>query len=159
MATESAANDTRRSRLRIVVAVVALALAGFLLRDYLFDIDHFLASSRALSPESVGWAGIGWDAASPADTATMGVPYALKLTQVAPTGPADAAGLMTGDFITTINGSTFRDAADFQAQASGLRPGQTVKLGVVRNGTPITITVTLGNWSDVKDLDITAIGL
>lgn len=159
MATKSATSHTGRDRLSIVVAVLALLIAGFLFRNYLFDINHFRASSRALSPESVGWAGIGWDAASPADIAAMGVPYALKLTQVAPTGPADAAGLMTGDFVTTINGSTFRDAADFQSRASGLRPGQAVRLGIVRNGAATTITVTLGDWSDVKDLSITTIGL
>lgn len=159
MSTQSKAAGFVRNRLRVVVTVLALALIGFLLRDFFFDNDHFHAASCVLSPESFGWAGIGWDAASPADIATMGVPYALRLTEVAPTGPADIAGLSSGDFVTSINGSTFGDAAEFQAKTSAFRPGQTVTLGVVRNGTPITVSVKLDKWYDVKNLDIGVMGL
>ena len=58
--------------------------------------------------------------------------------------PAAAAGVKSGDVITAVDGETVADPHDLARRIAALGPKKTVKLTVVRNGSPMTVDVTLG---------------
>jgi serine protease Do len=58
--------------------------------------------------------------------------------------PAAAAGVKSGDVITAVDGETVADPHDLARRIAALGPKKTVKLGLIRNGSPMTIDVTLG---------------
>jgi serine protease Do len=58
--------------------------------------------------------------------------------------PAAAAGVKSGDVITAVDGETVADPHDLARRIAALGPKKTVKLGLIRNGSPMTIEVTLG---------------
>jgi serine protease Do len=58
--------------------------------------------------------------------------------------PAAAAGVKSGDVITAVDGETVADPHDLARRIAALGPKKTVKLAIIRNGSPMTIDVTLG---------------
>ena len=58
--------------------------------------------------------------------------------------PAAAAGVKSGDVITAVDGETVADPHDLARRIAALGPKKTVKLTLVRNGSPMTLDVTLG---------------
>ncbi|MBS0315704.1 MAG: PDZ domain-containing protein, partial [Proteobacteria bacterium] len=62
--------------------------------------------------------------------------------------PAAKAGLESGDVIQSVDGQPIVTAGDLPTIISMDSPGQTVKMGVWRNGKPITVTAKLGNAND-----------
>jgi serine protease Do len=58
--------------------------------------------------------------------------------------PAAAAGVKSGDVITAVDGDTVADPHDLARRIAALGPKKTVKLALIRNGSPMTIDVTLG---------------
>jgi serine protease Do len=58
--------------------------------------------------------------------------------------PAAAAGVKSGDVITAVDGETVADPHDLARRIAALGPKKTVKLALIRNGSPMTIDVTLG---------------
>ena len=65
------------------------------------------------------------------------------VTQVEPNSPGGKAGLRTGDVITKLNGQSVTDAGDLQMEVGQKRPGDTIRLEVVRDGKTLSISVTL----------------
>lgn len=63
---------------------------------------------------------------------------------VEPGGPSAKAGLKNGDVIRTYNGQTVSDAGTLTAMVTQTDPGTTVTLGILRDGKPMKIKVTLG---------------
>ncbi|MGA7802207.1 MAG: DegQ family serine endoprotease [Gammaproteobacteria bacterium] len=61
------------------------------------------------------------------------------VAQVDHGSPAAKAGLKAGDVIVTVDGKPVRDAADVRNRVGLLMVGQTVQLGIRRNGKPLTI--------------------
>ena len=59
-------------------------------------------------------------------------------------GPADKAGIVKGDLITSVNGTPIKDTRVLIDRISAIQPGNKVDLGVIREGKPRTIAVTLG---------------
>src|ERR1700727_2691996 len=58
--------------------------------------------------------------------------------------PAAAAGVKSGDVITAVDGETVADPHDLARRIAALGPKKTVKLTLIRNGSPMTIDVILG---------------
>jgi S1-C subfamily serine protease len=63
---------------------------------------------------------------------------------VVPNSPADKAGLKAGDIITALNGVKISAVAPLDDILTEYTPGTTVALDVLRDGTPMTLTLTLG---------------
>ena len=57
--------------------------------------------------------------------------------------PAEKAGVKSGDVITSLNGERVRSLGDLREKLAGKREEKTVKVGVLRNKNPMTITVEL----------------
>jgi serine protease Do len=63
-------------------------------------------------------------------------------------GPADKAGLQSGDVIRKINGQPIVSSGDLPALLGLAAPGDTVQLDVWRQGAPKALTARLGNADD-----------
>jgi serine protease Do len=68
------------------------------------------------------------------------------VAQVTPDSPASHAGLKQGDVITSLNGQKVANSSALQIAVSELAPGATISLGVLRNGKPTTVSVTIGTY-------------
>src|SRR5579875_1531889 len=64
--------------------------------------------------------------------------------EVEPGSPAAKAGLKPGDVIRTFNGRTVRDFQSLRYQVAEMSPGTQVTVGIIRDGKPMTLTMTLG---------------
>jgi Do/DeqQ family serine protease len=62
-------------------------------------------------------------------------------------GPADKAGVEQGDVIVSLDGGSVSDGNSLRNHIARLKPGATVKLGVLRDGKEQTLTATLGELS------------
>ena len=69
----------------------------------------------------------------------------LKLTGVRPGSPAEIGGLMTGDVIIEFGGVKVTDLQSYSDALYTHKPGDTVKVMILRAGKPLELTVTLGN--------------
>ncbi|HXR97861.1 MAG TPA: trypsin-like peptidase domain-containing protein [Terriglobales bacterium] len=66
------------------------------------------------------------------------------VTSTTPGEPGQKAGLREGDVIESLNGNKIDGATQLQLATGAVSPGNPVKLGVMRDGQPVTLTVTLG---------------
>jgi S1-C subfamily serine protease len=76
-------------------------------------------------------------------TTTQGT-LGAKVVEVTPSGPADTAGVRTGDEIVGINGKDVLGSDDVGTIIEGLQPGDDAQIVVQRNGGEQTIDVHLG---------------
>lgn len=56
---------------------------------------------------------------------------------------AEKGGVKAGDVITSINGERIRTAGELREKLAGIEAGKTVKLGVLRNKSSVTLTLEL----------------
>jgi serine protease Do len=75
------------------------------------------------------------------DTATGAI-----VSQVTADSPASSAGLKTGDVVRELNGEKIENASALQVAVSEMSPGTKITLGIVRNGKPMTVDVTVGQY-------------
>lgn len=79
---------------------------------------------------------------------------------VLPTGPGDNAGVKSGDVIVKVNERGIESKAYFDEQISYFRPGDKVKLTLIRSGKPVEVYISLinrdGNTAITKKLSVTS---
>jgi serine protease Do len=68
--------------------------------------------------------------------------------QVNAGSPAEAAGLKPYDLVTGFNGHKVEGATDLQNLSGDAAPGSVAKVNVLRNGKPMTFSVTMGNYDN-----------
>ena len=95
---------------------------------------------------SRGSIGVEFNAiANPAVQRVYGVSSGVTIANVTPNGPAQKAGLQTGDTIVSVNGKTVATGDELVAEISALKPGTVTKIGYVRNGKSNTAEVTVAD--------------
>lgn len=74
------------------------------------------------------------------------------ITDVIPNSPASKAGLRKGDVIVKFNDREVKDRYTLVKLIATSTPGQKVRLEIIRNGTPISVTVVLGKQEAAAEL-------
>jgi serine protease Do len=74
------------------------------------------------------------------------------IAQVTPGSPASKAGLKSGDVIRELNGQKIENGSALQVAVSQDAPGTQIKLGILRDGSPMTLDVTVGSFDGKKTL-------
>ena len=69
---------------------------------------------------------------------------ALLIVGVTPDSPADAAGVLVGDVLLQFDGHAIEAAEDLLDLLVGDRVGRTVAATLLRGGSPLDITLTVG---------------
>jgi len=95
-----------------------------------------------------GYLGVNIESVTPANVSFFNLKDASGaiISQVTPDSPAAHAGLQHGDVITELNGHKVEDSGALQIAVSQEAPGQTIQLGIIRNGTPMQISVKVGEY-------------
>jgi len=84
---------------------------------------------------------------NPAVARVYGVSSGVTIAHVTPDGPADKAGLKTGDTIVSVNGKQVKTGDELVAEISALKPGTDAKLGYIRSGKDMTANVIVADRS------------
>jgi serine protease Do len=71
-------------------------------------------------------------------------------------GPAAKAGIVARDVITSIDGAPVKDAHMLARKIGTMAPGTSVKVGLVRDGSEKTVTLTLGTLPDERQANAAA---
>jgi serine protease Do len=68
------------------------------------------------------------------------------VAQVTPDSPASRGGLQRGDVIMRVNDAKVVNGSTLQVAVSEMAPGTKITLGVIRNGKPETLSLTVGEF-------------
>ncbi|HEY0598911.1 MAG TPA: trypsin-like peptidase domain-containing protein [Brevundimonas sp.] len=106
-------------------------------------------TERLMRGESIarGYVGVGISDLSREATAAFGLEPGTKVAfigEVTPGGPAEAAGLQVGDVVTRLNGQPIRGRTDLTRRIAQARPGETVRLEIIRDGRRQTVSIRAG---------------
>jgi Do/DeqQ family serine protease len=66
------------------------------------------------------------------------------VAKITPGSAAERAGVQINDVIVSINEHQVRNSGSLKATVGLLRPGETVRVGLIREGRPLTVTAELG---------------
>lgn len=72
----------------------------------------------------------------------------VYIEEVVKGGPADKAGLKTGDVLVAIGGVTTKTPSDVQVQVNSFHPGDKSEVTVIRNGRKMDVPVTFESVDD-----------
>ena len=108
-----------------------------------------------------GWMGVQIQAVTPDIASSLGLKKAegAIVDEPQPDSPAAKAGIMSGDVITTLDGNAVKDSHTLARMIGAMAPGTSVKLGVLRNGSEKTVTLTLGTLPDERQANAAPQGL
>jgi serine protease Do len=103
-----------------------------------------------------GWIGIQTQPVTPALAGVLGLPGTggalVADSQV--DGPANTAGIVSGDVITSINGEIVRDNRDLNRKIINTTPGTSVSLGIIHDEKAKKVDVTLGEVPWTRDASV-----
>ena len=68
------------------------------------------------------------------------------VSQVTPDSPASRGGVQTGDVIAQLNGQKIVNGSALQVAVSEMAPGTKIALGMIRDGKPETLNLTVGQF-------------
>lgn len=96
--------------------------------------------------------GVAVEAISEADAEVYRLPEVAgaEIVQVEPGLPADKAGMKMGDVVVALDGQPIRTATSFMVELAKKRPGDRVRLDIVRYGRKMTSTVQLGEFESAR---------
>lgn len=72
---------------------------------------------------------------------------------VTPGGPADRGGLRAGDIVLSLNGQAVVDSTDLTRRVGQARPGDNLRLEILRGGRRQTVTVRSGTRPSLNELN------
>jgi Do/DeqQ family serine protease len=93
-----------------------------------------------------GWLGIAIQDVTDQLSGSFGVKEreGVLVAEVMKGSPAEAAGLKAGDVVVDLSGTPIKEVPDLQRRIAAIRPGQTMKLTVIRDKKPVLVTVKIG---------------
>ncbi|MGD0345872.1 MAG: Do family serine endopeptidase [Terracidiphilus sp.] len=99
-----------------------------------------------------GYLGISMNDVTPDNAQFFNLPDATGaiVSQVTPDSPAGRAGLKSGDVLRELNGKKIVDGRALQVAVSETAPGAAIDLGILRDGKPASIHITVGEFHNEK---------
>lgn len=70
------------------------------------------------------------------------------VSQVSANSPGAKAGIHSGDVIQRIDGTKIEGASDLQLAVSSSSPGRVLSISIIRDGRPITLNATVGEFKE-----------
>src|SRR5881296_480841 len=68
----------------------------------------------------------------------------VLVAEVMKGSPAETAGLRAGDVVVELSGTPIKEVPDLQRRIASIKPGQTMKLTVIRDKKPVAVSVKIG---------------
>jgi len=95
-----------------------------------------------------GYLGISMNNVTPENASFFNLPDATGaiVSQVTPDSPASRAGLKGGDVLRELNGKKIDNSSALQVAVSEMSPGNTIALGILRDGKSQALKVTVGEF-------------
>ncbi len=116
-----------------------------------FDIPadtakHVVAQLKDKGKVTRGWIGVQIQPVSRdiADSLGMRKAAGAIVDEPEPNGPAAAAGIMSGDVITALDGVDIKDSRDLAKKVGAMVPGTSIKLSILRDGRERIVSLALG---------------
>jgi serine protease Do len=108
-------------------------------------VESIVAQLKDKGVVTRGWLGVQVQPVTPGIAESLGLKKAegALVDEARPDTPAADAGVRAGDVITSVNGKAIRDSRALAREISGMAPGSSAKLDILRKGESRTITVTL----------------
>jgi serine protease Do len=100
-----------------------------------------------------GWLGVEIQPVTADIADSLGIKAAsgALVSRAQPNSPAAAAGVKTGDVITSVNGESVADPRELARKIALLGPNKTAELGIIRDGAAQTISVKLAAMAGEKE--------
>src|SRR5271154_3419158 len=110
-------------------------------------VKNVVEQLKANGSGTRGWVGVQIQNVTQdlADDLGLKDPSGALVAEAQKNSPAAEAGVKSGDVITAVDGDAVADPHDLARRIAALGPKKTAKLSIVRNGSPMTIDVTLGS--------------
>src|SRR2546426_4874521 len=107
-----------------------------------------------------GWLGIVIQAVTDQPSGGCGVREreGVLVAEVRRGSPAEAAGLRAGDVVVELSGTPIKEVPDLQQRIAAVKPGQTLKLTVIRERKPVPVTVKIGEMPADEPVVAEALG-
>jgi serine protease Do len=96
-----------------------------------------------------GYLGVSLNDVTPENASFFNVSDAkgALIAQVSPDSPASRGGIHQGDVVREVNGQKVDSGSDLQMAVSQMQPGALLKLAVLRDGKPVTLNLTVGQYN------------
>ncbi|MEO2068347.1 MAG: DegQ family serine endoprotease [Desulfurobacteriaceae bacterium] len=101
-----------------------------------------------------GWLGVYIEDLSPEIAKKFGVKEGVLITKVMKDSSAEKSGLRSGDVIVEFNGEPVKNVSDLQLKVINTRPGEKVKVKIIRDGRLKVVTVKIGEMPGSKQVAI-----
>lgn len=100
-----------------------------------------------------GWIGVQIQPVTPEIADSLGLKNKTGALVAEPqkNSPATKAGIEAGDVIVSVDGEAVKDARALSRKIGSMSPGNTIKLGLVRNGSEKTVSLTLGELPNAQE--------
>lgn len=97
-----------------------------------------------------GYLGIQVTDLTPDEAQSLNAPNAhgALVNQVNAGSPAQSAGIKPYDVITSFNGEKVSNGSDLQVVAGAAAPNSVAKVGILRDGKPLTVSVSMGDYAN-----------
>ena len=95
-----------------------------------------------------GYLGIGMNDVTPDNAHFFSLQDATGaiVSEVTPGSPASNGGVQTGDVIVQLNGAKIVNGSALQVAVSEMTPGTKIAMGLIRNGKPMNLNLTVGQF-------------
>ncbi|RMH37557.1 MAG: Do family serine endopeptidase [Nitrospirae bacterium] len=109
-------------------------------------VVHVVEQLRTRGHVVRGWLGVGIQSLTPELANKFGVSpgRGVLVNEVFKNDPADAAGILPGDIIVSIEGTSVETPKQLSRLIARFGPGETVHIDVIRNGRRHTLPVVMG---------------
>jgi serine protease Do len=116
-------------------------------------VKGVVAQLRDKGKVTRGWIGVQIQEVTPdlAEDLGLQAPRGALVAEPQPGAPAAKAGIESGDVIVSINGKEAHDSREVARIISGLPPGTSATIGVIRKGQEKSFNIMLGNLPDQRE--------